>query len=62
MSADKKIPSPGSKEAILLGCVCPVMDNEYGKGYMGIADTFVINSSCKIHNEKEGIFGKDEEE
>ena len=28
-------PNPGSKEAQVLGCVCPVLDNSYGRGYLG---------------------------
>ena len=49
MSEDKKIPNPGSDEAIALGCSCPVMDNEYGKGYMGMEDTFIYSTACPLH-------------
>lgn len=51
-------PKPGSKEATELGCTCPVIDNGYGKGYMGgVKDKdgnvmFVINASCSIHGEE----------
>ena len=44
-------PSPGSEEAQDLGCTCPVMDNEYGKGYMGMEGVFVYNSCCSLHGE-----------
>lgn len=33
-------PSPGSKEAGELGCLCPVIDNERGRGY------------CPLHGEE----------
>lgn len=45
--------NPGSKEAIELGCVCPVTDNHYGKGfYMSQSDTepkFWISGECTLH-------------
>ena len=44
-------PSPGSEEAIALGCTCPVMDNCRGKG-MYEKDgypVFVYNMACPIH-------------
>lgn len=28
-------PAPGSDEAIVAGCWCPVIDNEHGRGYLG---------------------------
>lgn len=45
----KDIPAPGSDEAIELGCLCPRMDNGYGKGYMGIAGQYVIVEGCPVH-------------
>lgn len=45
-----KVPNPGSKEAQTIGCACPVMDNCYGKGYMGRENIFIVNSSCSVHN------------
>jgi hypothetical protein len=53
MSDNKKIPNPGSDEAVALGCSCPIMDNSYGAGYMGMEDTFIYNQSCELHNTKE---------
>ena len=47
----EKIPNAGSDEAIDLGCTCPIMDNEYGKGYMGMEDVFVFNAQCPLHGE-----------
>ena len=42
-------PNPGSPEAMKKGCLCAVIDNHYGNGYMGIKDMFVINGDCPIH-------------
>jgi len=41
--------NPGSKEAWLAGCTCPVMDNGYGAGYYGQKGIFVISGDCPIH-------------
>lgn len=49
---DKKIPNPGSNEAIKLKCSCPVMDNGHGKGYMGQQGIFYINETCPLHGTK----------
>ena len=46
-----KTPNPGSREAQEKGCTCPVMDNNYGKGYMGQEGLFVYNMECLIHGE-----------
>lgn len=43
------IPNPGTKEAIEAGCKCPVIDNNYGKGYYGVAGEFAYNMDCKLH-------------
>lgn len=40
---------PGSKEARDRGCRCPILDNEFGAGYMGVPDTYVTTSQCKMH-------------
>ena len=45
------IPNPGTQEAIDAGCICPVMDNHYGRGYMGIEGTFVYVVGCPVHKE-----------
>mgnify|MGYP007071648350 CR=1 FL=1 len=49
MSSDPKGPTPGS--AIKAGCICPVMDNAHGRGYLGSG--FVIRDDCKLHGWKE---------
>ena len=52
MDVDKdKTPDPGTKEAIEMGCTCPVMDNEYGRGYMGQEGVFVHSSACPVHGD-----------
>jgi hypothetical protein len=41
--------NPGSDEAIKAGCLCPVLDNAHGKGYMGMPEVFVMQENCPIH-------------
>ena len=41
--------NPGTQEAIDEGCICPTMDNEYGRGYMGIEGIFVHRLDCPVH-------------
>ena len=48
---EEAIPSPGSTEAYEQGCKCPIMDNNYGKGYMGMENVFVFNTECPLHGE-----------
>ncbi len=40
---------PASKEAIKLGCTCPVLDNSRGQGYMKLG-MYWANDSCPVHN------------
>lgn len=47
--SEEIIPNPGTEEAIGMGCTCPVMDNEYGRGYQGQEGVFVFNMCCPIH-------------
>ena len=42
-------PPPGSDAAIDEGCICPILDNGHGKGYMGIEGTYVIAEGCPLH-------------
>jgi hypothetical protein len=51
MDKEDKIPNPGSDKAIDLGCSCPIMDNSYGEGYMGMEGVFVYNADCSLHKE-----------
>lgn len=47
--------NPGSNEARVAGCKCPVMDNSHGKGWMGGVKgedgqtVFVISELCPLH-------------
>ena len=43
------VPNPGSVDALDQGCICPVLDNEYGEGYMGQPGIFVFNMECSVH-------------
>ena len=47
------VPNPGTQEAIDAGCICPVMDNHYGQGYMGMEDVFIYTAGCPVHMLKE---------
>jgi hypothetical protein len=53
----KKIPYPGSEKAIKKGCLCPVIDNDFGWG-CGQNDAtgqplFWVNDECPIHGGKD---------
>ena len=49
----KKVPNPGSPEAVEAGCLCPVLDNHYGKG-VGAgkrdASLFWYSDACPVHH------------
>jgi hypothetical protein len=55
LSTTNAVPNPGSDEAIMRGCTCPVIDNGHGKGYMGGAKDahgstlFVYTCGCPVH-------------
>ncbi len=53
MSTEK--PNPGSKEAVAAGCICAVTDNEYGRGYMGMAGVFVMTQGCPVHTPADAV-------
>ena len=48
-------PYPGSAEALKNGCKCAVMDNGYGKGYLGDGEKYGwwVSGDCPIHGAKE---------
>ncbi len=50
----EKQPSPGSKEAQKAGCLCPVIDNHYGKGirWEDVKVVFYMNVDCPLHVSK----------
>lgn len=43
------VPNPGSREAWDAGCSCPILDNSYGRGYMGQEGVFIYTVGCKVH-------------
>lgn len=48
------IPNPGSIEAVSKGCICPVLDNEHGKGIDlgdGNLPIFWTTGNCPLHGE-----------
>lgn len=51
--AEERIPNPGSDEALYQGCICPVLDNYYGEGFMIDGERqFWISEDCPLHNQK----------
>lgn len=40
---------PGTQEAIDGGCLCPIMDNGHGRGYMGQPGVYVYAGNCSHH-------------
>lgn len=53
-------PNPGSDEAIKAGCLCPIIDNGHGRGYMGQPDVFVITVGCPVHHPLPDEAGEEE--
>lgn len=51
-SKKSPVPNPGSDEALDMGCICPVLDNSHGKGYMGQENVFIYTIGCPIHYSK----------
>ena len=45
MKQKRKLPDPGSKAALKLGCRCPVMDNADMKG----TGFFTVSRDCPVH-------------
>jgi hypothetical protein len=47
------VPSPGSEEAIDQGCICPVLDNHYGRGFYIPGEPnvtyFLYTMGCPLH-------------
>ncbi len=42
-------PNPGSKEAQEAGCLCPVIDNHYGRGVDDKQGEFWMVETCPLH-------------
>lgn len=50
-------PKPGSRDAALVGCSCPVMDNHNGEGFPIFEDGqrmtgYWISADCPVHGVK----------
>lgn len=46
----KEFLNPGSSEALKKGCKCPVLDNNYGTGFLLKGDqVFYMNENCPLH-------------
>ena len=47
------VPSPGSNEALALGCRCPVIDNHHGRGFYLFdkpdVTYFYYTEGCPLH-------------
>jgi hypothetical protein len=50
---------PGTLAAQKAGCLCPVIDNAYGKGYLGMDGVYVYNEECPIHSLSEPLHSLD---
>ena len=47
----KTIPNPGSREAQEMGCICPVIDNHYGRGVpVDGKRQFWMVEECPLHD------------
>lgn len=43
-------PLPGSPEAQIIGCRCPVLDNQYGEGFVYAGRvSFWMSADCPLH-------------
>ena len=48
--APAQVPNPGSAAAITMGCLCPVIDNHYGRGFPYGGETcFYFSGDCPVH-------------
>lgn len=48
--SDTTKPKPGSDEAILAGCECPVLENNFGRGRGGFGRmVFTYIPGCPVH-------------
>lgn len=53
-------PAPGSDEARTQGCLCPVVDNHFGAGYLGDGASFgwIIIADCPVHGQVRQVDSK----
>lgn len=54
---DMPLGAPGSDQARSNGCICPVLDNAHGKGWMCIEGVYVQREDCPLHGLKRHIAG-----
>jgi len=47
-SSEEHHAPPGSKDALLAGCTCPVIDNHYGHGYS--KGQWIYDIECPVHS------------
>lgn len=47
---EKGIPTPGSDEALNMGCKCPVLDNNRGTVAPWPPDGWWMNGECELHS------------
>lgn len=52
VESESPTPPPGSEEAVELGCLCPVLDNARGVGYLGVPGRWVVRADCPVHGGK----------
>ncbi len=52
MRTEKRRMTPGSKDAVAVGCTCPVLDNAHGRGAYQINGVWQFWQSvdCVVHN------------
>lgn len=43
------VPNPGSDEALKMGCLCPLMDNGYGRESMYGPGVWIYVVGCPVH-------------
>ncbi len=55
---------PGSPIARDAGCICPVLDNAHGNGYLGDSTLagWVMREDCPLHGDQAIEIGKGESE
>lgn len=43
---------PGTLAAVTAGCLCPVLDNAHGFGYLAQEGNYVMRLDCPLHGER----------
>lgn len=51
----ERIPTPGHPDAVRSGCLCPQIDNHYGKGApYPDGQRFIVRGDCPLHVRSNG--------